>query len=171
MLKTYKRRYVKSYTYHDPETGEEERIDFLVSAELFPLFKSYTGVELGKALNDYRRELAKIMNEDTLKAVANFETSEDKVQVLIDNKEAFEKMYQVSEEANNVDGLDLVESLLIVTRTLALPEDDRAEALGAGLELLPPEVLEDAAFAFEILNLAVSYDNFAKKNSSYQKKN
>ncbi|MBR3617263.1 MAG: hypothetical protein IKN46_01165 [Acholeplasmatales bacterium] len=171
MLKTYARKYVKSYAYKNPDTGEEERLDFLVSAELFPLFKSYTGVELGTALNEYRRELLNIVNQETVEAVAKFDTAdnEDKLNILIENKEVFDKIYVTAENSDSVNGFSLIEALLITTRALALPKDDRANALAAGLELLPEEVFNSPEFAFSILESAVSYDNFVKKNSIYQK--
>ena len=66
-------------------------------------------------------------------------------------------------------GLDLIELIMICTRICALPEQDRAEAMGYGTELLPQEVYEDTALAFELLTLAVAYDDDVKKNGKVRR--
>lgn len=172
-IKRYPVRYVRTYKYKT-ESGETEDITFMANGYLFPLFKSYAGVELGKALEDYKHGLLKIVTPKTAEVLAKFDLAQDsdeKFRVVTENPEVMLSMLQTAEEtANTENGLSLIDLLLIVTRVCALPEADHAEALGIGMELLPQEIYEDPAFAFEILNLAVQYDNSVKKNSLFQPK-
>lgn len=170
-LKRYPVRYVRTYKYKT-ESGETEDITFMANGYLFPLFKSYAGVELGKALDDYKRGLLKIVTPETAEVIAKFDVAQnadEKLRVVTSNPEVLLSMLHTAQETANTErGLSLIDLLLIVTRVCALPESEHAEALGIGMELLPQEIYEDPAFAFEILELAVQYDNSVKKNALFQ---
>lgn len=170
MIKRYETRYIKSYPYKDPETGEQEEIVFMANGYLFPLFKSFTGIELSAALNAYKLNLTKVLSPEILQAITKYEASsnvDEKISAITENPETFLKMLEAAESTANVQpGLSLIELLLIVMRVCALPEAEHADALALGLELLPQEVYEKPELAFELLELAVKYDNHAKKNST-----
>ena len=172
-FKRYPTRYVRTYEYKDKESGEVDNIVFMANGYLFPLFKSFTGVELGKALEDYKKGLMGVVNKDTMEAIAKFETaqgSDEKIGVVMANSEVLMTAFKAAQDTDNiVGGLSLIEVLLVIMRVCALPEADHAEALAVGIELLPHEIYEDPQFAFELLNMAMEYDNHAKKNSTFRK--
>ena len=78
-------------------------------------------------------------------------------------------MVREAQKTDDIGGMSMIEYLLIVMRVCALPEADHAEALGLGYELLPQEVYEDTALAFELLGMAMNYDTAVKKNSKFRK--
>ncbi len=169
MVKRYETRYVKNYPYKSPD-GEEENIVYMPNSYLFPLFKSFTGIELSTALNDYKANLTKTVSPEIIQAVAKFEASgnvDEKIAAVTENSDAFIKMLEAAEATAIVKpGLSLIELLLIVMRVCALPESEHAEALAVGMEILPQEVYENPELAFELLELAIKYDDHAKKNST-----
>lgn len=172
-FKRYPLRYVRTFKYQNPESKETEDITFMANGYLFPLFKSLAGVELGKALEDYKKELLKIVNPEVVEVIGKFDaaaSADEKFEVVKQNPEALLHALTLAQQAMGVEsaGLSLIELLLIITRVCALPESDHAEALAAGLELLPEECFQDPALAFEILGLAVQYDDSAKKNCTFQ---
>lgn len=171
-IKKYPPRYVRTYQYKN-ESGETEDITFMANGYLFPLFKSYSGIELGAALEDYKRGLMGIVTPETAEVIAKLDiaqSAEEKMQIVAEKSEVLISMLRSAQETANVDGgLSLIELLLIVTHVCALPENEHAEALGIGTEILPQEVYEDPALAFEILELALQYDNNVKKNSMFKK--
>lgn len=172
-IKRYPTRYVKSYLYKDPHSGEEEDIVFMANGYLFPLFKSCTGVELGQALSDYKKGLMTVVNKETVDLIGKFEaakTPEEKMQVVTENPELLISTIKQAQETDELNGLSMIEWLLIIMRVCALPQNDHAEALAAGYEILPQEVYEDPTLALELLNMAMDYEAIAKKNSRYQKK-
>lgn len=169
MVKRYEVRYVKSYPYKN-ENGEQEDIVFMANGYLFPLFKSFTGIELSVALDEYKAKLTKTLSPEILQAITKFEASnsvDEKITAVTENSDTFLKMLEAAEATAMVSpGLSLIELLLIVMRVCALPESEHAEALALGMELLPQEVYESPELAFELLELAVKYDDHAKKNST-----
>lgn len=171
-LKRYQPRYVKTYTYKDPDSGEADDIVFMANGYLFPLFKSYAGVELGTALDDYKKSLTGVLNEDTVRLMTKFETAttpDERLAVILEDPELIVKMVREAQNTDDIGGMSMIEYLLIVMRVCALPEADHAEALGLGYELLPQEVYEDTALAFELLGMAMNYDTAVKKNSKFRK--
>lgn len=173
MIKRYPVRYVRTYEYRDDESGEIESIAFMANGYLFPLFKSYAGTELSKALDEYKRGLLSIVKPDIVQALAKLElaqSSEEKIDIVTSSPELLLEAVRAAQEIATVkeSGLSLIELLMIVMRVCALPEADHAEALAAGIELLPQEVYEDMGLAFELLNLAIQYDAHVKKNSASQ---
>ena len=171
-LKRYQPRYVKTYTYKDPDSGEEDNIVFMANAHLFPLFKSYAGVELGTALDDYKKSLTGVLNEGTVRLMTKFETAttpDERLAVILEDPELIVKMVREAQKTDDIGGMSMIEYLLIVMRVCALPEADHAEALGLGYELLPQEVYEDTALAIELLGMAMNYDTAVKKNSKFRK--
>lgn len=172
-IKRYPTRYVKSYLYKDPHSGEEEDIVFMANGHLFPLFKSCTGVELGTALSDYKKSLLTVVNKETVELIGKFEaakTEEEKTQAVLDNPELIVSTIKQAQEADDINGLSMIEHLLIVMHVCALPEDEQAEALAIGYEILPQEVYEDPTLALELLDMAMTYESIAKKNSRYRKR-
>ena len=168
-VKRYVKRYVKTYSYVDEATGESEDIVFMANGYLFPLFKSLAGVELTDALENYHKGLLGIVTEDNLKALFKFQEAPDadaKLAVAEENQDAIISMLSAASKVQHYGeaGLDFIELVLICTRVCAMPENERAEALGIGTEILPAEVYQDPAFAFEILQLVSDYDQDAKKN-------
>lgn len=171
-IKRYQPRYVKSYVYKDPNSGEEDEIVFMANGYLFPLFKSYAGVELGKALTDYKTGLLNVINKDTMEFVAKYEaagTADEKLGLIMENPELLINTVQKAQETDSIGGMSMIEYLLIVMHVCALPESDHAEALALGYEILPQEVYEDTALAFELLNMAMEYEGQVKKNSKFRK--
>lgn len=171
-VKRYPVKLAKTYRYIDPGTNEEDDILFVANGALFPLFKSISGVELGDALEDYKKSLLGVLSPESAQLVAEFSNAQnvdEQFEVAQKNPELLFSMLRAAQDAALVEtaGFSLIELLLIVTHICALPESDRGEALAAGLELLPDEVYQDLQFAFEILGLAVQYDDHAKKNSDF----
>lgn len=168
-FKTYKPRFVRSFLYTD-EDGTREEIVFMANGYLFPLYKSYTGVELTKALDDYSKELVKLIDNDALKAVMEYDNAEGdgKLEAVLENKNAFAKLFGAAFNADNVGGMSLTETLMIVMRVCALPQEDHAAALAAGVELLPQECFDDPELALDLLRLAGDYNAHAKKKSDFQ---
>lgn len=169
-IKRYPVRYIKTYHYVDETTGEGEDIVFMANGYLFPLFKSLTGIELTTALDEYKKGLMGIVTPENMQALYKLQEATDadtKLEVAMANSEALLGMVKVASDTAKYGGagLDLIELIMICTRICALPESDRAEALGAGTELLPAEVYQDPALAFELLQLATAYEDNAKKNS------
>lgn len=170
-IKRYPLRYVKTYKYQD-ESGNEEDIVFMANGFLFPLFKSYVGVELTKALTDYKKGLLNAVTKETLEVVAKYEAAtnpDEKVNVILNNPETVVAALQGAQSADTVNGLSLIDALLIVMRVCAIPESDHAEALALGTELIPQECFEDPQLALELLNLAIQYEDKAKKNFVYRR--
>ena len=169
MVKRYTTQYVKSYHYKDPN-GEEEDIVFMANGYLFPIFKSFTGLELGKVLDEYKTNLTKKLSPEMLKAVAKFEVSDSvdaKIETIMQNSDVFLAMLQSAEDTATIQpGLSLIELILITMRVCAMPVEEHAEALSVGIELLPEEVYQDPQLAFELLDLAFKYEEHAKKNST-----
>ena len=169
-LKRYSRKYVKTYIYHDPESGEDDEITFIANGYLFPLFKSLSGVELSDALNEYRTGLLNVVDEASIEAMFKIEqaqSADEKLEILKDNSV---QLLNLLKAANSVSvsgepGLDLIELVMICTRICALPEDERSEALGYGTELLPKELCEDPSLALELIAMAINYDGYVKKNA------
>lgn len=173
-LKRYARKFVKTYTYTDPETGEEDTITFMANGYLFPLFKSLAGVELTDALADYKKGLLGITKPENIEVLYRLQATEnadEKLKIAKDNSEALLALLQAANKAapEGGAGLDLIELIMLCTRICALPENDRAEAMGYGTDLLPQEVYEDPTLAFELLTLAVGYDEDVKKNGRVAK--
>ncbi len=171
-IKRYPLRLAKTYRYKDPETGEEDDLLFVANGELFPLFKSLSGVELGDALSDYKKDILGVVNEKSAKMIAEFcaaETEAAKFEIAKKDPKLIVSMLRAAQEAATVEraGFSLIELLLISTHICALPESERGDALAAGLELLPDEIYQDISFAFEILQLAVQFEDNAKKNSDF----
>lgn len=173
-LKRYARKFVKTYIYKDETTGEEDTITFMANGYLFPLFKSLAEVELTDALADYKKGLLGIVKQDSLEALFKLQATEnadDKLKIAKENADALLGLLQVanSTATQGEAGFDLIELIMICTRLCALPESERAEAMGYGTELLPQEVYEDPTLAFELLSLAVAYDEDVKKNGKVGK--
>lgn len=168
-IKKYAPKFVRVFKYTDPDTGETDDIVFRANGNLFPLFKSYTGVELGKALDDYKKGLTEMLSEDTIKAIAAFDSAKDadaKLETVMSSPDVFLKMLQAANDTATIDGgLSLVELILIVMHVCALPEDEHAEALAAGYELLPQDCYEDPQLALDLLLLAIQYEEHAKKKT------
>ena len=169
-VKRYPVQYVKKYKYQ-PDDGETEDITFMANGYIFPLFKSYTGEELGVALDDYRKGmLEEAVNEDTVKLIAKYDAAQDyetKEKLILENPSLVTYMVKAAMNAADVkEGLSLIDALLIVSHVCALPEDEHAEALALGTELLPEEIYQDPMFAFEILDMAFKYSDHVKKNSN-----
>lgn len=173
MIKRYPLKLVKVYRYADPETGEQDDLLFIANGALFPLFKSLSGVELGDALAEYKKSILGVLTPESAQLIAEFgnaQNVDEQFAAAQKNPELLISMLRAAQDAaliENAGGFSLIELLLICTRICALPEGDRSEALAAGLELLPDEVYQDPQFAFEILSLAVQYDDHAKKNSDF----
>ena len=172
-IKRYPLRYVRKYEYTNPESGEVEEIVFMANGYLFPLFKSLAGVELETALADYKKSLLGIINPATVDFIGKYDaaqTAEAKINAIKENPTALGQALSIAYKAINTNesGLSLVELLLIVTRVCALPEGEHSEALAAGMELLPMEIYQDPMLAFQILELAMQYDENAKKNCTFQ---
>lgn len=168
-LKRYARKFIKTYTYRDEETGEEELLTFMANGYLFPLFKSLAGVELTDALADYKKGLLGMVSKENLEALFKLQATEnatEKLEVAKANAETLLALFQAASNTapQGEAGLDLIELIMLCTRICAIPESERAEAMGLGTELLPPEVYEDPTLAFELLSLAVGYDEDVKKN-------
>lgn len=173
-LKRYTRKFIKTYSYTDPETGEEDTIVFMANGYLFPLFKSLAGVELTDALAEYKNGLLDIVRPENMEVLYKLQEAEDADAKLSIAKENAGPLFEMLKAANDTKpqgdaGLDLIELIMICTRICALPEQDRAEAMGYGTELLPQEVYEDTALAFELLTLAVAYDDDVKKNGKVRR--
>lgn len=169
-VKRYTPKYAKAYEYNDPATGEVDIITFVANANLMPVFKSISGVELTAALDEYLANMSKMLDEQNISAIVQFDaaaTPEEKLAVAKDNAEAFVAMMRVAVEMAAVEGagLSFMELLLNATHICALPEADWAEAAAANLELLPQEIYTDIAFGFEIVQLVFAWVTFAKKNS------
>ena len=173
-FKRYPLRYVKTYRYEDKESGEVEDIVFMANGYLFPLFKSLTGVELGDAIADYKKGLLGLISKDMIDVMTRYEaagTSEEKLQVIAENPDVVVSALREAQETDSIGGLSLMDLLLVIMRVCALPEEDHAEALAAGAEILPQECFEDPQLALELLTLAITYDENAKKNSNYRAQN
>lgn len=173
-LKRYVRKFVRTYIYKDPDTGEEDMITFIANGYLFPLFKSLAGIELTDALAEYKNGLLGLVSKENMEVLYKFQSAEDadaKLSIAKENAEALIAMLQAASKTRPQGdaGLDLIELVMICTRVCALPESERAEALGYGTELLPQEVYEDPALAFELLTLVTEYDDDVKKNGKVQK--
>lgn len=169
-VKRYPLRYVKTYSYTDSITGESEDIVFMANGYLFPLFKSLTGVELTTALDDYKSGLGNLITADNIQALFKLQEANDadtKLNIATENADALVDMLKVASDTRQYGdaGLDLIELIMICTHICALPEDDHAEALALGTEVLPDEVYQDPTLAFELLKLATAYDDNTKKNS------
>ena len=169
-VKRYPKRFVAIYHYTDPDSGQEEDISFVANGRIMPLFKSMVGVELAKALEEYKESLCKVLNKNSVEAVFKFDeakSSADKLAVLSDNIEDFSAMMRAALEVHSYgeSDIDLIEAILICARICALPADDEGEALALGTEIIPDEIYQDPTFAFEILQLAINYEAHAKKNS------
>lgn len=173
-MKRYTKKFVKTYIYEDPETGEEDTIVFMANGYLFPLFKSLAGVELTDALTEYRNGLLNIVSPENMEVLYKLQEAGDADAKLSVAKENAGALFAMLKAANDTRpqgdaGLDLIELVMICTRICALPEHERAEAMGLGTELLPQEVYEDTALAFDLLTLAVAYDDDVKKNGKVRK--
>ncbi len=173
-LKRYPKRFVKTYIYNNPDTQEEDTITFMANGYLFPLFKSLAGVELTDALTEYKNSLLTIVSPENMEVLYKIQEAEDADAKLSIAKEYAGPLLAMLQTANNTKpqgeaGLDLIELIMLCTRICALPEHERAEAMGYGTELLPQEVYEDTALAFELLTLAVGYDEDVKKNGRVRK--
>ena len=172
-IKRYPMRYVRKYDYKNPESGESEEIVFMANGYLFPLFKSLSGVELETALEEYKKSLLGAVNPDIVKTIGKFESAksaEEKLEVVMANIDDLSKALMTAQQSMDAGhtGLSMIELLLITTRVCALPESDHAEALACGIELLPEECYQDPTLAFEILQLAIQYEENAKKNCKFQ---
>lgn len=170
-FKRYPLRYVKTYRYENPESKEVDEIVFMANGYLFPLFKSLTGVELGDAIADYKKGLLDLVDNDLVEVITKYEgaqTAEDKLKVLAEKPEVVFSALRAAQDTDAICGLSLIDLLLVIMRVCALPESDHAEALAAGVEILPQECFEDPQLALELLMLAIQYDDNAKKNSSYR---
>ncbi len=169
-VKRYTPKYSKAYEYTDSETGETEIIAFAANANLMPVFKSMSGIELTDAIDEYTSNITSALDEQNLRAIVAFDsapTTEEKLDAIKNNAEAFGAMMKTVNEMMAVkgSGLSLIELLLNASHICALPESDWAEASALGTELLPQEIYRDVAFAFEIIHLAFDWVEFAKKNS------
>lgn len=166
-IKKYQIRYVKKYTYTDPETGEQDEFVFLANATLLPLFKSYTGVELSTALADFKRSLLPAVDNDVAIAVAEFAGSdtEQRLKAVMDRPEVWRKMLEAAQDATEMEnGISLTEALMTTMRACALPEAERAESLAYGADQFPTEMRDDLALAMELLSLALTFNDRVKKN-------
>lgn len=171
MIKRYPVRYVRTYKYNDEVSGDVEDIVFMANGYLFPLFKSYAGIELSNALDEYRRGLLSIVKPDLVEAMTKLElaqTGEEKLKFITEKPGILLEAVKAAQNIATVkeSGLSLIELLFIVMRVCALPETDHAEALATGIELLPQSVYEDMGLAFDLLSLAIQYDSHVKKNSA-----
>lgn len=172
-IKRYPLRYVKTYEYKDKESGQIDKIVFMANGYLFPLFKSLAGIELGQALKEYKQGLLGIINDEVITALAKFEaapSADEKFNVVAEDPAVWVKAFAAAQDTQLSDGLSLTELLLIVMHVCALPEEEHAEALSIGYELLPEEVYHESVFVLELLNLAMQYEQNAKKNSTYPKR-
>lgn len=172
-IKRYAPKYIRVYKYTDKESGETEDIAFMANAYLFPLFKSLAGVELGDALNDYKKSLIGIAKPDVVEALAKYDIAgnpDEKLAILNSNPDLILNALTEAVDATNIgQGLTLVELLLICSHVCALPESEHAEALAVGTELLPQEIYENTAFAFDLLELIFQYETAVKKNLIFAK--
>ncbi len=170
-VKRYAKRFVATYHYTDPDSGQDEDIAFVANGRIMPLFKSLVGVELSKALEEYKESLCKVINKDRVEAIFKFDeakTADDKLAVLTDNIDDFAAMMStaMSVRSYGENDIDLIEAILLCARICALPTEDEGEALAIGREIIPDEIYQDPTFAFEILQLAINYESHAKKNST-----
>lgn len=169
-VKRYPVKYVKSYTYVDEDTKEEEVIAFMANANLFPVFKSFVGKELGDCLEEYRNSILKALDKESIEVITKIESAKDvdeKLEILLENKESVSALFNTA-LTQDENGLTFLECILICTRVCALPEGDRAEALAIGYELLPDEIYQDPTFALDILNMAMTYEQKVKKKLIYK---
>jgi hypothetical protein len=167
-IKRYPTSYVKVYQYK--YNNEVEDIVFMANGYLFPLFKSYAGVELDVALEEYRRSLLCILSEENTNVLCKYEAAQnpdDKLKVISENTEIFISILKVATETAQIKpGLSLIELIMIAMHVCALPEADHAEALSFGYELLPEELYQEPQLAFELLTLAIKYNDNVKKNAT-----
>ena len=73
-VKTYQRHFGISYEYKDSNTGETENIPFVANAKLLILFKTITGVEMSKALDDYKNSIGNVYRQITCRQCSNLRT-------------------------------------------------------------------------------------------------
>lgn len=167
-VKTYQRHFGISYEYKDSNTGATENIPFVANAKLLILFKTITGVELSKALDDYKNSIANVVSADNMQAVFKFtnaETPDERLEVLMSSPAQFEELLKAALDVRQYNGVDLITAILISARIAAMRDEDQAEAITLGEEILPEEVYQNPTLAFDILKLAFDYDMYAKKKS------
>lgn len=167
-VKTYQRHFGISYEYKDSNTGEIENIPFVANAKLLILFKTITGVEMSKALDDYKNSIGNVVSADNMQAVFKFtnaETPDERLEVLMSSPAQFEELLKAALDVRQYNGVDLITAILISARIAAMRDEDQAEAITLGEEILPEEVYQNPTLAFDILKLAFDYDMYAKKKS------
>lgn len=170
-VKTYQRHFGISYEYKDANTGEAEQIPFVANAKLLILFKTITGVELSKALDDYKNSIADVVSAENMQAVFKFtnaETPDERLEILMANPDRFEELLKTALNVRQYNGVDLIAAILISARIAAMRDEDQAEAITLGEEILPEEVYQNPTLAFDILKLAFDYDVYTKKKSRRQ---
>jgi hypothetical protein len=167
-IKRYPTSYVKVYQHK--YGNEVEDIVFMANGYLFPLFKSFAGIELDVALEEYRRNILGILSEENTNVLYQFEAAEnpdDKLKVISQNTEIFLSILKAATDTAQIKpGLSLIELIMITMHVCALPEADHAEALSIGYELLPEELYQEPQLAFELLTLALKYNDNVKKNAT-----
>lgn len=173
MVKTYdnSRRYCVSYEWTNEE-GETELIPFAANGNLFPLFKSFTGKELGDALNEYSKASVALNSSPAGKAFLEYyglrgKPDEQKLYGMKHLQELNDYVDKSKEICILTSGMNLLEVLPMVMHACVYSGEEARELLAAGYDSLPGEVYEDTAFCMDLFNLIYGFQDYSKKKSHY----